>query len=330
MKILVTGGCGFIGSNFIDFLLNSRNVPEDISVLNVDKKTYAGQGNNLELLCLDKDPRYNFIKEDISNFEEMKKIFAQFNPDYVFNFAAESHVDRSIGNSSNFVRSNVEGTSVLLEHSRHFSIKRFIQISTDEVYGSVLSGDFSEDAPLNPSSPYAASKAAADLVALSHYKTHNVPVTITRSANNFGPFQFPEKLIPLFITNLIEGKKVPLMWSEDNPGLNKRDWVYVKDNCRAIWEISQKGSSGEIYNIPGENEKSNIEITRYLLNIFGRDDSSIEKIAHRKGHDFRYAINGQKLLDLGFKYEHLDFESNLGTLVDWHKKNKSWWQPLKK
>src|SRR4030042_499221 len=321
-KILVTGGCGFIGTNFIKYILTDPEVNEEIRVINLDKQTYAGKGKNIEHLGLDKDLRYKFIKGDICDKEFVKKVFNEEKPEIIFNFAAESHVDNSIKDSNNFIMSNVVGTVNLLDIAKENKIKKFIQISSDEVYGSSNEKSFYEEDKLNPSSPYSSSKAAADLQALAYFKTHNLPVVITRSANNYGPYQFPEKLLPLFITNLIERKKVSLMWSNENPGLNIRDWLNVEDNCRAIWFISQNGKDGEIYNIPGEKEKTNIEMTKKLLNYFNYGEEMIEKIPHRMAHDFRYSIVGQKLKDLGFEYKHKDLDKEIEKLIEWYKNNE--------
>lgn len=328
-KVLVTGGSGFIGSNFIKYLLTDSEVQPKPVVINLDKLTYAGGGKNIEFLGLDKDPRYKFIKGDICDTNLVKKIFEVYSPNIIFNFAAESHVDRSIHESLPFIKSNIEGTANLLETSRIFGLERFVQISTDEVYGNASEGSFSEESLLNPSSPYAASKASAEHISLAYFKTHNLPVIITRSANNYGPFQFPEKFLPLSITNLIQGKKVPLMWSQENPGLNVRDWLHVQDNCRAIWHISQQGKVGEVYNIPGRNERTNREMTDILLKIFGRDEDSIERIPHRKGHDFRYSIQGNKLESTGFKYLHGNLNVELKNVVLWYQQNQDWWKKLK-
>jgi dTDP-glucose 4,6-dehydratase len=329
MKILVTGGCGFIGSNFIRYLLTSSEIQEDLKITNLDKQTYAGQAGNIEHLGIDKDERYKFVKADICNKEFVDFIILEEKPDVIFNFAAESHVDRSIGNSEDFILTNIFGTSNLLEASRKCNVKKFVQISTDEVYGSREYGSFNEKDSLEPSSPYSSSKASAELIAISYFKTHNLPIIITRSANNYGPYQFPEKILPLFITNLIGNKKVPLMWSEENPGLNVRDWLNVEDNCRAIWFISQKGEPGQIYNIPGENEKTNMEITRKLLDYFGYGSEMIEKVKHRKAHDFRYSISGDKLKRLGFQYKYKDLDFEIKKLIEWYKNNKNWWINLK-
>jgi dTDP-glucose 4,6-dehydratase len=332
MKVLVTGGNGFIGSNFIEFLLKDSGA--DVKVLNFDKETYAGRGKNIEHMnFIDKGPfmgsRYSYLKGDIAKKMDVLGAF-DYEPDYVFNFAAESHVDRSIVNSNNFVTSNVLGAVNLMDSALEKGVKRFIQISTDEVYGSRKDGSFNEGDKLDARSPYSASKASADLYALSYFKTHKLPIVITRSANNYGPYQFPEKLLPLFITNLIENKKVPLMWSEENPGLNVRDWLHVKDNCRAIWLAGTRGKIGEIYNIPGENEKANIYMTEKLLKAFGKNRSWIKKVEHRKGHDFRYSISGDKIRDLGFEYEHKDLDKELDKTIDWYIRNENWWGALKR
>lgn len=327
MKAIVTGGCGFIGSNFIRHLLKENLVT---SVVNIDKQTYAGLGKNLEHMGLNEDPRYNLYIKDISDAECIEKIFQQENPDFVFNFAAESHVDRSIVDANPFRKSNFEGTGVLLDAAIRHNIRKFIQISTDEVYGSLKKEDPSslEKDAKHPRSMYSASKSGAEDLAIAAFETHKLPVVITRSSNNYGPYQFPEKLLPLFITNLLQGKKVPLMWSNSNPGLNIRDWLHVGDNCKAIWLISQMGKEGEAYNISGENERTNIEITRMLLKEFNYGEEMIEKINHRQGHDFRYSIDATKLKSLGFKYEHTDLKMEISILGNWYKQNKSWWLPL--
>jgi len=329
-KILVTGGSGFIGTNFLKYLLTSSEVIDDIFAINLDKLTYAGQGKNIEHADLDKNPNYKFIQGDITDKKFVEQLFELEKPDIIFNFAAESHVDRSIESAEDFVLTNIIGTTNLLDACLKNPIKLFIQISTDEVYGSIKKGSFSETDNLNPSSPYSSSKAGAELVALSYSVTHKLPVIITRSANNYGPYQFPEKILPLFITNLIDNKKVPLMWSKENQGLNVRDWLHVEDNCRAIWFISQKGKLGEVYNISGENEKTNIEMTKMLLKNFNYGEEMIEKIPHRKGHDFRYSISNKKLKQLGFKYKHLNLKKEITDLINWYKNNENWWRPLKK
>jgi len=328
MKVLITGGCGFIGTNFIKYLLETE---PQIEIVNVDKKTYAGSGKNIEHAKLDKNKNYSFYHADICDREKIERIFEKEKPELVINFAAESHVDRSIKSPSEFVRTNILGTQNVLDASRNHNVSLFIHISTDEVYGSLRNSSppsVETDIPM-PRSPYSASKAASEFLVRSYFHTYDFPVIITRSSNNFGPYQFPEKLIPLFITNLIDKKKVPLMYSKENPGLNIRDWIHVEDNCRAIWHIAKNGEKGRTYNISGETEKTNIEITRILLNHFGFGDSMIEFIPHRAGHDFRYSMNSQRLKDLGFRKKHNSFWKSLKDTVQWYKDNEEWWRPLK-
>jgi len=331
MNVLVTGGSGFIGSNFIKYLLTDPEINQEINYLiNIDKISYAGEGKNIEHINLLQNKNYKFIKADICDRNFIDWIISENKPDIIFNFAAESHVDRSIGDSDDFERSNFLGACNLFKSAIKNRVKRFVQISTDEVYGSIESGNFDEESKLNPSSPYSATKAAADLNALALFKTHNFPVIITRSANNYGEYQFPEKILPLFITNLIDSKKVPLMWSEENPGLNVRDWLNVMDNCRAIWFVSQNGESGNIYNISGENEQTNIHMTKLLLNHFNLSEDMIEKVPHRKAHDFRYSISNEKIKKMGFRNVHNDLYKELKSVIEWYKNNESWWRPLKK
>lgn len=335
MKVLVTGGSGFIGSNFIEYLLTDNETKKDeVSVVNLDALTYAGQGKNIEHMGLDKNPRYKFILGDICDKKLVDKLFFEERPEMIFNFAAESHVDRSIVDAEIFRKTNFEGAGVLLDTAIRYKNKNqilFIQISTDEVYGSLTKTSLpsSEKDRKYPRSMYAATKSGAEDLAIAAYETHGLPIIITRSANNYGPYQFPEKILPLFITNLIQGKKVPLMYSEENPGLNIRDWLHVKDNCRAIWYIANFGCAGEIYNIPGKNEITNIDLTRLILKEFGYGEKMIEKIPHRKGHDFRYCMDGSKLRELGFSYKYNDFNNELKRVIEWYKKNENWWKPLK-
>jgi dTDP-glucose 4,6-dehydratase len=316
--ILVTGGAGFIGSNFVRSLLKSRS---DVHVTNLDKLTYAGNLANTDDFKTNK--RYEFVRGDICDAALVTKLVAQSN--LVIHFAAESHVDRSIASGENFATSNVLGTQTLLEAGKKSNLKKFIYFSTDEVYGSRRSGSFVETDPLNPTSPYSASKAAGDLLAMSYWKTHQVPVTIIRSSNNFGPYQFPEKVMPLFITNLIEGKKVPLY----GKGENIRDWVYVEDCVRATDFILNKGAVGEIYNIAGRHEMSNIDLARAMLEVFGKNEDSIEYVQDRLAHDFRYSVSMKKLERLGFNIT-VNFKECLNRTVDWYRQNESWWKPLKK
>ncbi|HNY88329.1 MAG TPA: dTDP-glucose 4,6-dehydratase [Methanoregulaceae archaeon] len=319
-RMLVTGGAGFIGSNFIRFLLNDRSDTE--IVVNLDKLTYAGNLENLKDIA--GNPAYRFIRGDICDGELVSRILDEFDIDTVVHFAAESHVDRSISEGLSFVTTNVTGTCSLLEAARKAGISRFIHVSTDEVYGSIRKGSFSETDPLNPSSPYSASKAGSDLLALSYFTTHHVPVIVTRCTNNFGPFQYPEKLIPLFTTNLIEGKKVPVYGS----GMNVRDWIYVLDHCRAIACILKKGIPGEIYNIGGGTELTNLEITRKILEQLGKDETSIQFVGDRKGHDFRYSLSSDKLHSLGWQ-PRFTFDEALEHTIRWYKEQEWWWRKLK-
>jgi dTDP-glucose 4,6-dehydratase len=319
MNILVTGGCGFIGSNFIRYVLGSR---PPATVFNLDKLTYAGNPANLR--DIESDSRYHFIHGDICDSVLVKDLVRGEKITTIVHFAAESHVDRSISDASDFIRTNVLGTFTLLEAALSEHIERFIHISTDEVYGSIDEGSFTESDPLNPSSPYSSSKAASDLIARSYFITHGLPVIITRCTNNYGPFQYPEKLIPLFITNLLEGKNIPVYGT----GTNVRDWIHVLDHCRAIDCILENGTPGEIYNIGGDNERSNIEITSLILEALGKDESCIEYVKDRLGHDFRYSLDSSKLKSLGWKPEY-SFDQGLLETVEWYKANAWWWHPLK-
>jgi dTDP-glucose 4,6-dehydratase len=319
MKILITGGAGFIGSNFIRHMLASR--PE-IEIFNLDLLTYAGNPNNLK--GIDKSSRYTFIKGDICDRVLVNAILDKHRIDAIIHFAAESHVDRSIDDASPFVKTNIIGTHTLLESARDHAIQKFIHISTDEVYGSTLRGSFQETDPLSPSSPYSASKAGSDLLALSYFKTYGLPVVVTRCTNNFGPYQYPEKLIPLFITNLLHSKKVPVYGS----GKNVRDWIHVSDHCRAVEFLLEKGIPGEIYNIGGGNELTNLTITEKILELLDKDISMIEHVADRPGHDFRYSLDCTKLHSLGWKPAY-SFEEGLRDTVSWYSDNVWWWTPLK-
>jgi len=316
MKILVTGGCGFIGNNFVKYMLNKY---PGCRIINLDKLTYSGNIDNTKDI---KNERYEFVKGDICNKNLVYNLMKQV--DFVVHFAAETHVDKSIVNPFIFTRTNVLGTHILLEAARKSSVKKFVHISTDEVYGSIDPGSFVETDTLNPSSPYAASKAAADLLAKSYFVTYKFPVLITRSTNNFGPYQHPEKLIPLFITNILKNKKVPLY----GDGLNVRDWIYVLDNCEGIDFLLRKGEPGEIYNIRGGNEKSNIEITRMILKELGKKESFIEYVRDRPGHDRRYSLNDSKIQNLGWAPK-LNFKKRLKQTIQWYRKNQEWWEKLK-
>lgn len=317
LNILVTGGLGFIGSNFIRHMLEEYN---DYRVINLDIQTYAGNPDNLK--DIEKNPNYSFVLGDICDPSVVDKVMQKV--DTVVHFAAESHVDRSIEDASAFVRTNVLGTFVLLESARKYKVSRFIHISTDEVYGSRERGSFKEKDRLTPSSPYSSSKAGSDLLAQSYYITHKLPVVITRCTNNFGPYQYPEKLIPLFITNLLENKKVPVYGS----GKNVRDWICVIDHCKAVDFVLHNGIPGEIYNIGGGAERSNIDITKKIIKILGKDESMIEYVVDRKGHDFRYSLNCTKLLKLGWVPEH-GFNEALESTVRWYVENRWWWEKLK-
>lgn len=319
-KILVTGGAGFIGSNFINYLLEKR---KDILIVNLDKLTYAGNLKNLK--SVENHPNYNFVRGDIVNDELVSYLFQKYEFSHVINFAAESHVDRSILGSEIFFRTNVLGTNVLLENAKRFGVEKFIQISTDEVYGSLgPQGEFEETTPLQPNSPYAASKAAADMMALAFYHTYKVPVLITRCSNNYGPYQFPEKLIPLMIINALNDKKLPVY----GDGLNVRDWIYVIDHNKAVELVLEKGKVGEVYNIGASTEKPNIEIIKFILHQVSKTDELIEYVKDRLGHDRRYAINSSKIQnELGWQPEH-PFEVAIKSTVDWFIKNEQWWKEI--
>jgi len=315
-KLLVTGGAGFIGSNFIRHILNKYR---DYKIVNLDKLTYCGNLENLKDVSRNKN--YKFVKGDIADSKVVNKLVKDC--DVIINFAAESHVDRSIIDPDSFVRTNVFGTHTLLEAARKYGAESVIQISTDEVYGSILKGAFKEEDPLKPNSPYSATKASADLLARSYFVTYKLPVIITRSSNNFGPYQYPEKVIPLFITNLLNNKKVPLYAD----GMNVRDWLFVIDNCEAIDLVMHKGKPGEVYNIGGWSEITNLELTHTLLDILGKDNSFIEFVKDRPGHDKRYALDITKIKTLGWQPRH-DFKSALKLTVEWYKKNEAWWKRL--
>lgn len=318
MKLLVTGGAGFIGSNFIHYWLKVH--PQD-QIINLDDLTYAGHTQSLKDVA--ENPNYKFIKGDITNAEDVRKAIEGV--DIVVNFAAESHVDRSIVDPLVFVRTNVLGTAQLLNAALDMKIKKFHHVSTDEAYGELKPSDpkFTEDSPYKPRTPYSASKAGSDHLVRAYFETYGLPVTITNCANNYGPFHDPEKLIPRFITNLLEGKKVPLM----GKGENIREWLHVEDHASGIDCVLEKGKVGETYLIEGE-EKTNMEITKMLLAILGMNDSMIEYVDHRLGHDFRYAINGEKLKSLGWVRKH-SLAEDLPKIVEWFKINEWWWKPLK-
>jgi dTDP-glucose 4,6-dehydratase len=316
MKILVTGGAGFIGSNFIRRMLSKQNV----EITNLDKLTYAGNLENLR--DVENDPHYRFIRGDISDAAVVDPVMKW--ADAVVHFAAESHVDRSIGNPDDFIKTDVFGTFVLLEAARKSRIQRFVQISTDEVYGSIEQGGFKETDALMPSSPYSASKAAADRLAYSYFVTYKLPVVIPRSSNNFGPYQYPEKLIPLFVTNALDDQPLPVY----GDGMNVRDWLYVEDNCEAIETVLERGADGEVYNIGAGNEKSNLDITNRILSVLDKPDSLKRFIEDRKGHDRRYALDISKIRSLGWTPRH-DFETAMRETIAWYQNHRPWWEPIK-
>jgi dTDP-glucose 4,6-dehydratase len=317
MKVLVTGGCGFIGSNFIRRLLTEH--PDD-SVVNLDKLTYAG--NPANLADVERDPRYAFVQGDIADAGLVREVARGM--DAVVNFAAPSHVDRSILDPDEFLRTNVLGVQVLLEAVRELRLPRLLHVSTDEVYGSIASGAAREDAPLQPSNPYSAAKAGGDLLALASWRTHRVPVVITRSSNNFGPYQYPEKLVPLFVTNALEDRPLPLY----GDGRQVRDWLYVLDNCAAIDLVLRRGRDGEVYNIGGGHEVANLTITREILRLLGKPESLIQPVTDRPGHDRRYALDSTKVAQLGWA-PRLPFALALETTVRWYGEHRGWWEPLK-
>jgi dTDP-glucose 4,6-dehydratase len=319
-NILVTGGAGFIGSNFINYILSLR---KDFFIVNLDKLTYAGNLENLK--NCESNKNYVFIRGDIVNAELVNYIFEKYEIKYVINFAAESHVDRSISGSEIFFRTNVIGTNVLLEASRRFKVERFLQISTDEVYGSLgPTGLFTENTPLSPNSPYSASKAAADMMVQAFHHTYELPTLITRCSNNYGPLQFPEKLIPLMIINTLQNKKLPVY----GDGMNVRDWIYVIDHNKAVELVFEQGKPGEVYNIGASNEIPNLEIVKLILENLGKGESLIEFVKDRPGHDRRYAIDSSKIQnELGWKPD-FNFDSAIKHTIDWYLKNKNWWNKI--
>jgi len=323
MTIVVTGGAGFIGSNFIFHSLRSH--PED-RVICLDKLTYAGNLSTLEPVMGNRS--FRFVKGDICDREAVGRLFIEEKPDVVVNFAAESHVDRSIENPSVFLETNIIGTSVLMDACRNHGIKRFHQVSTDEVYGDLPLDRpdllFSESTSIKASSPYSASKASADLLVLAYHRTFGLPVTVSRCSNNYGPYQFPEKLIPLMIANALADKALPVY----GEGLNVRDWIYVEDHCRAIDVIIRKGKDGEVYNVGGHSERRNIDIVRTILKKLGKPESLIEHVTDRKGHDLRYAIDNRKIrTELGWEPE-TTFDDGISKTIDWYLGNKPWWKSI--
>jgi dTDP-glucose 4,6-dehydratase len=318
MRLLITGGAGFIGSNYVR-MIGDGKLQEVEKVIVLDKLTYSGYRRNLEGI-----PKsgFEFIEGDICDVDVVERITRKV--DAIVNFAAETHVDRSIDSSRDFFITNVVGTQTLLEAARKNKVRTFLQVSTDEVYGSITKGSWDEKFPLQPNSPYAASKASADLLVRSFANTYGMDVRITRCSNNYGPYQFPEKVIPLFITNLMRGKKLPLYGS----GANIRDWLHVSDHCRGIHLVLQKGKPGDVFNIGGGRELSNLELTRIILDSMGKDEDQIELVPDRPGHDFRYALDITKIQkDLGY-VPSVSFEVGIAETIEWYQANESWWKPL--
>lgn len=318
MKILVTGGCGFIGSNFIHHLIKNT----DHEIINLDALTYSGNLDNLK--DLERNERYRFVKGRIEDKRLVHDLV--HDTDYLVNFAAESHVDRSISDPMPFIITNIEGTATILEACRHSDIKKMVHISTDEVYGELdETGKFVESLPLMPNSPYSASKASADLMIRAYHETYGLNIATARPSNNYGYYQYPEKFIPLAITNLLENKPVPVY----GEGKNVRDWIFVEDCCAGIAAILDNGKAGEVYNVGGESEKHNIDIIKIIIKLLGKDESYIKFVKDRPGHDFRYALDNSKIRkELGWAPK-IKLEAGLSKTVEWYKTNPSWWKPLK-
>ena len=317
MKLFVTGGAGFIGSNYVRWVLQNR---ADAEITNYDLLTYAGNLANLK--DLEDDKRYRFVKGDICDMSLLDEVVPGH--DAILNFAAESHVDRSIDWAAEFVRTNVLGTNTLLDVARRHAIPRYLQVSTDETYGSIDVGSFSEEDRLDPSSPYSASKAGGDLLARAYHRTYGMPVVITRGSNTFGPYQFPEKVIPLFVTNLLEDKPVPIY----GDGMNVRDWIYVEDVAAGIHTVLEKGDVGQIYNIAAGNERTNVDLTKALCDLLGKPHSLITPVADRPGHDRRYSVDTSRTNALGWT-PRWSFDDALRATVDWYRENRWWWEPLR-
>ena len=321
MNILVTGGAGFIGSNFIHYML--EKYPDD-NLINLDLLTYAGNIHNLD--DIKDNPHYHFVKGNIVNRDLVSHLVHEFNIDHIVNFAAESHVDRSILHPDVFVETNVQGTLALLDVAKREGVEKFLQVSTDEVYGTLgATGYFTEESPLQPNSPYSASKASADMIVRSYFETYGYNVNITRCSNNYGPYQFPEKLIPLMTSNGMEGKDLPIYGN----GKNIRDWLYVSDHCQAIDLVLRNGKPGEVYNVGGHNERTNNEIVHLIVDNLGISEDHIKYVKDRLGHDKRYAIDPTKIeTELGWKPEYT-FDTGIVKTIDWYKDNEAWWKPLK-
>ena len=323
MNIIVTGGAGFIGANFIYYELEKH--PED-RIICIDKLTYAGNMATLDEAM--KHANFRFYRVDIVKRADVYKVFEEEKPDIVVNFAAESHVDRSIENPEIFLQTNIIGTGVLMDACRKYGVKRYHQVSTDEVYGDLPLDRpdlfFVEDTPLKPSSPYSASKSSADLLVMAYHRTYHLPTTISRCSNNYGPFHFPEKLIPLMIINVLHGKKLPVY----GDGLNVRDWLYVRDHASAIDRIIRNGQEGEIYNVGGHNERANIDVVKAILKVLGKGEDAIEYVTDRKGHDRRYAIDPAKIKrELGWEPE-TPFDEGIKITIDWYLKHREWWEDI--
>jgi len=317
VKLFVTGGAGFIGSNYVRWVLANR---ADAEITNYDLLTYAGNLANLR--DIENDPRYRFVKGDICDAALLDDVMPGH--DAVLNFAAESHVDRSIDWAAEFVRTNVLGTNTMLEAARRHAIPRYLQVSTDETYGSIDVGSFAEGDRLDPASPYSASKAGGDLLVRSYHKTYGMPVVITRGSNTFGPYQFPEKVIPLFVTNLLADKPVPLY----GDGLNVRDWIHVEDVCSGIHTVLERGDVGQIYNIAAGNERTNIDLAKQLCDLLGKPHSLITPVADRPGHDRRYSVDTRRTRALGWE-PRWNFDEALVATVEWYRANRAWWEPLR-
>lgn len=320
MKLLITGGAGFIGSNFVRYMVNKY--PE-YTVVNLDLLTYAGNLENLK--DIEERSNYKFVKGDLADRDFINNLFTNESFDYVINFAAESHVDRSITNPDIFVKTNIQGTQVLLDAAKNINVKKYLQVSTDEVYGTLgETGYFTEETPLAPNSPYSASKAGADLLVRAYNETFGLPVNITRCSNNYGPYHFPEKLIPLMIINALNDKELPVY----GDGLNVRDWLHVEDHCQAIDLVLHKGRDGEVYNVGGNNERTNIDIVKTILNQLGKPESLIKYVKDRPGHDRRYAIDATKLREeLGWKPKY-NFDTGIEQTINWYLENQDWWKNI--
>ncbi|WP_462410962.1 dTDP-glucose 4,6-dehydratase [Neobacillus sp. Marseille-QA0830] len=320
MKLLVTGGAGFIGSNFVRYMVNKY--PE-YNIVNLDLLTYAGNLENLK--DIENKPNYKFVRGDIADRDFVQGLFQKEKFDYVINFAAESHVDRSITDPGIFVQTNIQGTLALLDAAKSFGVAKYLQVSTDEVYGTLgETGYFTEETPLAANSPYSASKAGADLLVRAYHETFGLPVNITRCSNNYGPYHFPEKLIPLMIINALNDKELPVY----GDGLNIRDWLYVEDHCQAIDLVLHKGRDGEVYNVGGNNERTNIDIVKTILKQLGKPESLIKYVKDRPGHDRRYAIDATKLrTELGWQPKH-NFDTGIKETIDWYLNNREWWENI--